>query len=65
MLASAARDSTVQLMTTRLTEKLAAQGVADPAVRVEPRDSLQDERDTAGKFKLVESRVGRPAPAGR
>jgi phenylacetate-CoA ligase len=61
----AARDSTVQLMTTRLTEKLAAQGVADPAVRVELRDSLQDERDTAGKFKLVESRVGCPAPAGR
>jgi hypothetical protein len=52
-------------MTARLTEKLAAQGVADPAVQVELRDSLQDERDTAGKFKLVESRVGRPAPAGR
>jgi phenylacetate-coenzyme A ligase PaaK-like adenylate-forming protein len=61
----AAGDRTVQLMTTRLTEKLAAQGVADPAVQVELRDSLQDERDTAGKFKLVESRVGRPAPAGR
>jgi phenylacetate-coenzyme A ligase PaaK-like adenylate-forming protein len=61
----AAGDRTVQLVTTRLTEKLAAQGVAGPAVRVELRDSLQDERDTAGKFKLVESRVGRPAPAGR
>jgi hypothetical protein len=39
--------------------------VAGPAVQVELRDSLQDERDTAGKFKLIESRMGRPAPAGR
>ena len=54
-------DRTVQLVRTRLTEKLAAQGVADPAVKVELRDSLQDERDTAGKFKLVESRLPRPA----
>jgi hypothetical protein len=61
----AAGDRTVQLVTTRLTEKLAAQGVAGPAVRVELRDSLQDERDTAGKFKLVESRLPRPAPARR
>jgi hypothetical protein len=52
-------------VTTRLTEKLAVQGVAGPAVQVELRDSLQDERDTAGKFKLVESRLPRPAPAGR
>ena len=49
----------------RLTERLTAQGVARPAVQVELRDSLQDERDTAGKFKLVESRVRRPATAGR
>ena len=56
---------TVRLVTDRLVEKLAAQGVARPAVRVEPRDNLQDERDTAGKFKLVESRVRRPAAAGR
>jgi phenylacetate-CoA ligase len=61
----AAPDPTARLVTTRLTERLAAQGVAGPAVQVELRDSLQDERDTAGKFKLVESRVGRPAPAGR
>ena len=58
-------DRTVHEVRARLTEKLAAQGVAGPAVQVELRDSLQDERDTAGKFKLVESRVGRPAPAGR
>jgi hypothetical protein len=44
----------------RLVEKLAAQGVARPAVQVELRDHLQDERDTAGKFKLVESRLPRP-----
>ncbi len=47
----------VQLVTTRLAGKLAAQGAARPAVEVELRDSLQDERDTAGKFKLVESRL--------
>jgi hypothetical protein len=52
----------VQLVTTRLAGKLAAQGAARPAVQVELRDSLQDERDTAGKFKLVESRLPRPAP---
>jgi hypothetical protein len=34
--------------------------VARPAVQVELRDNLQDERDTAGKFKLVESRLRRP-----
>jgi phenylacetate-CoA ligase len=55
----------VHLVTTRLVERLAGQGVARPAVQVELRDSLQDERDTAGKFKLVESRLPRPAPAGR
>jgi phenylacetate-CoA ligase len=52
---------TVRLVTTRLVEKLAARGVARPAVQVELRDHLQDERDTAGKFKLVESRLPRPA----
>ncbi|HWD47289.1 MAG TPA: phenylacetate--CoA ligase family protein [Actinomycetota bacterium] len=61
----AASVDTAQVISTRLTGKLAAQGVAGLAVQVELRDSLQDERDTAGKFKLVESRVGRPAPAGR
>jgi phenylacetate-CoA ligase len=55
----------VALIGDRLTERLAARGVARPAVQVELRDSLQDERDTAGKFKLVESRVRRPAPTGR
>jgi hypothetical protein len=35
--------------------------VARPSVQVELRDNLQDERDTAGKFKLVESRLPRPA----
>jgi phenylacetate-CoA ligase len=55
----------VHLVTTRLVEKLAGQGVAHPAVDVELRDSLQDERDTAGKFKLVESRLPRPAAARR
>jgi phenylacetate-CoA ligase len=54
-------EETVRLVTDRLVEKLAAQGVARPAVRVELRDHLQDERDTAGKFKLVESRLPRPA----
>jgi phenylacetate-CoA ligase len=56
---------TVQLVATRLADRLAAQGVARPAVDVELRDSLQDERDTAGKFKLIESRLRHPAPAGR
>jgi phenylacetate-coenzyme A ligase PaaK-like adenylate-forming protein len=51
----------VHLVTTRLAGKLAAQGAARPRVDVELRDSLQDERDTAGKFKLVESRLRRPA----
>ena len=51
---------TVRQVTDRLVEKLTAQGVARPAVQVELRDHLQDERDTAGKFKLVESRVPRP-----
>jgi phenylacetate-CoA ligase len=60
----AAPDQTVHLVTTRLLDKLAAQGVAHPAVDVELRDTLQDERDTAGKFKLIESRL-RPAPARR
>ena len=55
----------VHLVSTRLAERLAGQGVARPTVAVELRDSLQDERDTAGKFKLVESRLRRPAPAGR
>jgi phenylacetate-CoA ligase len=60
----AAPDQTVQLVTTRLAGGLAAQGAAPTAVEVELRDSLQDERDTAGKFKLVESRLRRPtAPA--
>ena len=54
----------VGLVTTRLAERLAAQGAARPKVRVELRDSLQDERDTAGKFKLIESRL-RPAPTRR
>jgi phenylacetate-CoA ligase len=57
--------SAVALIGARLTERLAAQGAAHPVVEVELRDSLQDERDTAGKFKLVESRVGRAAGAGR
>jgi phenylacetate-CoA ligase len=52
---------TVRQVTDRLVEKLTAQGVARPAVQVELRDHLQDERDTAGKFKLVESRLPRPA----
>ena len=52
---------TVRLVTDRLVENLAAQGVARPPVQVELRDDLQDERDTAGKFKLVESRLPRPA----
>ena len=52
---------TARLVADRLVEKLAAQGVAHPAVQVELRDNLQDERDTAGKFKLVESRLPRPA----
>ena len=43
------------LLTTRLAGRLAAQGVARPRVEVELRDSLQDERDTVGVFKLVES----------
>jgi phenylacetate-CoA ligase len=51
----------VRLVSARLTDRLTAQGAARPAVQVELRDSLQDERDTAGKFKLVESRVRRPA----
>jgi phenylacetate-CoA ligase len=55
----------VRLVETRLADRLAAQGAARPAVRVELRDSLQHERDTAGKFKLVESRLPRPAAAGR
>jgi phenylacetate-CoA ligase len=56
---------TVRLVRDRLVDKLAAQGVAHPAVQVELRDHLQDERDTAGKFKLVESRLPRPAaPVG-
>jgi hypothetical protein len=46
---------------TRLATKLAAQGATRPAIQVELRDTLQDERDTAGKFKLVESRLPRPA----
>ena len=58
-------EQTVRLVQERLAGRLAAQGVARPAVQVELRDSLQDERDTAGKYKLVESRVRRPAPAGR
>ena len=49
------------LVATRLDAKLTAQGAARPAIQVELRDSLQDERDTAGKFKLVESRLPRPA----
>jgi phenylacetate-CoA ligase len=61
----AAPDRTLELVRARLTERLTAQGVAGPAVQVELRDHLQDERDTAGKFKLVESRLPRPASAGR
>ena len=53
---------TVRLVRDRLVEKLAAQGVAHPAVQVELRDHLQDERDTAGKFKLVESRLPARVP---
>ena len=50
-----------RLVTTRLAAKLAAQGATRTTVEVELRDTLQDERDTAGKFKLVESRLPRPA----
>jgi hypothetical protein len=39
----------------------AAGGGHAAAGQVELRDNLQDERDTAGKFKLVESRLSRPA----
>jgi phenylacetate-CoA ligase len=53
-------EQTVRLVQERLAGRLAAQGVARPAVLVELRDNLQDERDTAGKFKLVESRLRRP-----
>ena len=53
-------EQTVRLVRERLADSLAAQGVAHPAVKVELRDHLQDERDTAGKFKLVESRLRRP-----
>ncbi|MDF2742491.1 MAG: Coenzyme synthetase-like protein [Actinomycetia bacterium] len=49
------------LVATRLAAKLTAQGATRPAIQVELRDTLQDERDTAGKFKLVESRLPRPA----
>ena len=56
----AAAEETVRQVSDRLAEKLATQGVARPAVQVELRDHLQDERDTAGKFKLVESRLRRP-----
>ena len=49
------------LVATRLAAKLTAQGATRPAIEVELRDTLQDERDTAGKFKLVESRLPRPA----
>jgi phenylacetate-coenzyme A ligase PaaK-like adenylate-forming protein len=52
----------VHQVTSRLADGLAAQGAARPAVQVELRDSLQDERDTAGKFKLIESRLPAPAP---
>lgn len=51
----------VHLVTTRLAAKLSAQGATHTTVQVELRDTLQDERDTAGKFKLVESRLPRPA----
>ena len=61
----AAPDQTIHLVTTRLLEKLTVQGVAHPVVRVELRENLQDERDTAGKFKLIESRLRQPAPARR
>jgi phenylacetate-CoA ligase len=54
-------ERTVRQVADRLVEKLAAQGMARPAVQVELRDDLRDERDTAGKFKLVESRLPRPA----
>jgi phenylacetate-CoA ligase len=53
-------EQTVRAVSDRLAEKLAAQGVAHPQVQVELRDHLRDERDTAGKFKLVESRLPRP-----
>jgi phenylacetate-coenzyme A ligase PaaK-like adenylate-forming protein len=53
----------VHQVTTRLAGKLAAQGATRTTVQVELRDTLQDERDTAGKFKLVESRLPRPAAA--
>jgi phenylacetate-coenzyme A ligase PaaK-like adenylate-forming protein len=52
----------VHQVATRLAGGLAAQGAARPVVQVELRDSLQDERDTAGKFKLIESRLPAPAP---
>jgi phenylacetate-coenzyme A ligase PaaK-like adenylate-forming protein len=55
----------VQVITTRLAGRLADQGATRPRVDVELRDSLQDERDTAGKFKLIESRVRRPAAPAR
>jgi len=51
----------VHLVTTRLAAKLSAQGATHTTVQVELRDTLQDERDTAGKFKLVESRLPRLA----
>ena len=54
-------EATVDLVAARLRDQLAGQGVANPTVDVELRDSLQDERDTAGKFKLVESRLRQPA----
>src|SRR5829696_7101864 len=52
----------VHQVASRLAGGLAAQGAARPVVQVEPRDSLQDERDSAGKFKLIESRLPAPAP---
>jgi len=52
-------DQTAGRIGAQLRERLAALGAASPAVEVELLASLADARDSAGKFKLVESRVHR------
>jgi phenylacetate-CoA ligase len=55
----APRDQTAGRIGAQLRERLAALGVASPDVDVELLASLAGARDSAGKFKLVESRVHR------
>jgi phenylacetate-CoA ligase len=51
-------DDTAAAIRQGLTQAIVALGAAEPEVSVEVVERIEDGRDAAGKFRLIESRVG-------